>query len=176
MSPKSTAPNKSKKKPQKQRGTASGKPTDPDKAPYVRATKRCVCSNLRKASRAVTQMCDRSLSEAASGIRVTQLSLLIEIYIYEPAELSVLSEEMVIDRTTLMRNVKILRNAGLVQSKDSNGHAKQLCLTPKGLAAVNQAIPAWEKTQNQFVKHIGKGRWDEMLKDLSKVIDATRAQ
>jgi len=43
------------------------------------ATKACVCGNLRKASRSITQFYDKLL--APSGITITQLALLRTISI-----------------------------------------------------------------------------------------------
>ncbi|MEE9276104.1 MAG: MarR family winged helix-turn-helix transcriptional regulator, partial [bacterium] len=64
----------------------------------------CVGLNIRKASRAVTQLYDAALQPA--GLRVTQLSVLAVASRMERATISKLGEVLVMDRTTLTRNLR----------------------------------------------------------------------
>ena len=80
-----------------------------------RAGLGCACFNLRKAARAVTQLYDDALRPA--GILATQLPLLIATGRLERVTISQLAEAMVMDRTTLTRNLRPLERDGLVRTK-----------------------------------------------------------
>ena len=76
----------------------------------------CTCNNLRKAARAVTQYYDDALRP--SGIRATQFSLLSAIKEFGTVSIGALAEESVMDRTTLTRNLKLLK---MVQEQQAKG-------------------------------------------------------
>src|SRR3954465_8869802 len=76
------------------------------------AVLKCTCFNLRKASRAVTQLYDEFLRP--SGLRATPFSLLMLIRGLGPLRITELAEEAVMDRTTLKRNLELLQREGLV--------------------------------------------------------------
>ena len=73
----------------------------------------CVCFNLRKATRYVTQFYDKELR--STGLRVTQLTLLTAIRVMAPTNLKRLSEAVGMDQTTLSRNIGLLQKKGLVE-------------------------------------------------------------
>jgi DNA-binding MarR family transcriptional regulator len=77
------------------------------------AAKLCICYNLRKTSRAITQFYYKMLEP--SGLAITQFSLLIGLSIAEYPTITKMANEMIIDRTTLTRNLNILQNHGLVK-------------------------------------------------------------
>ncbi|MEE8273100.1 MAG: MarR family transcriptional regulator, partial [Alphaproteobacteria bacterium] len=66
----------------------------------------CTCFNLRKAARAVTQLYDAALGP--SGLRATQFSLIAALGVRGAPTISQLAKAMVMDRTTLTRNLKPL--------------------------------------------------------------------
>ena len=59
----------------------------------------CACLNLRKASRAVTQIFDQAL--LASGLRSTQLQVLVTFASSGTTTITQLAEELIMDRTSL---------------------------------------------------------------------------
>ena len=61
----------------------------------------CVCYNTRKAARAITRMYDDMLRP--SGLRATQLTLLMVIDALSEPSITTLAEQLVMDRTTLAR-------------------------------------------------------------------------
>jgi DNA-binding MarR family transcriptional regulator len=63
----------------------------------------CNCLALRQATRHVTQFYDRFL--ASSGLRTTQFSILARLRLAGPLPINVLAKRMVMDRTTLGRNI-----------------------------------------------------------------------
>ena len=63
----------------------------------------CNCLALRQAARQATQLYDRHLAPA--GLRTTQFSVLINLRRLGPMTINRLAAQMVMDRTTLGRNV-----------------------------------------------------------------------
>src|SRR5215470_6852850 len=63
----------------------------------------CACFNFRKASRTVTQLFDQIL--APIGLRSTQLVILVAAQALGPCGLARLARELVMDRSTITRNI-----------------------------------------------------------------------
>src|SRR3954463_12064452 len=74
---------------------------------------QCLATKLRQATRALTQHYDEAIAEA--GIRSTQFTLLVALTQAPRAPLSKLAEVLVMDRTTLTRNLAPLIRDGLVE-------------------------------------------------------------
>ena len=94
----------------------------------------CNCLALRQASRHVTQFYDQFL--APSGLRTTQYSILARLQRKGPMTINALAAELVMDRTTLGRNILPLQRDGLVAvgPGKSDRRARELRLTPAGIA------------------------------------------
>src|SRR5215813_7592579 len=98
----------------------------------------CACFNFRKASRSVTQLFDQVL--APSGLRSTQLVILITSQLLGPSSIARLARELVMDRSTLTRNLKPLLSTGLLQFvRASSSKHKSVELTQQGRAALVNA-------------------------------------
>jgi DNA-binding transcriptional ArsR family regulator len=72
----------------------------------------CVAGNLRRVSRAAAKVYDDALRP--SGLRGTQFNLMTAIILMGPVTISKLAEGLVMDRTTLTRNLGPLQKQGLV--------------------------------------------------------------
>ncbi len=118
----------------------------------------CACFSLRKAARAVTQLYDRTLEP--SGLRVTQFTLVVALSLSEQLTLSQVAKRLVMDRTTLTRNVAPLERDGLVKSeRGPDRRERYLRLTAAGRRALAGALPLWRQAQAQAVKAIGPEAW-----------------
>ena len=125
----------------------------------------CTCFGLRKAARAVTQMYDRALRP--TGLRATQISLLIATDRAGPRGVAELAEMMVMDRTTLTRNLKPLLDRGLLEHVASADRRRRpIAITPAGRAALVQALPHWREAQARMADGLGRSRWWRLLGDL----------
>lgn len=134
--------------------------------------RQCACFNLRKVTRAVTQYFDRYLE--VTGIRATQFTLLVELYSTKGKTLTEIAEKLVMDRTTLTRNLKPLEKAGLIATVQTlDKRSKAYVLTEEGERKVEQCIPLWQKAQDSMVSSIGNETYDEMLAKLNKVLGYT---
>jgi len=123
----------------------------------MRRQPQCVCINLRRLARVTTQLYDEAM--AASGLKITQYSLLCAIARSEPAALSALAHEVDLDRTTLARNLNPLERDGLVAlTAGADRRVTEVTLTAKGRAAIDRARPQWERAQRQVMARIGVDR------------------
>lgn len=137
---------------------------------FLDETAGCACLNLRGAARAVTQLYDEFLKP--SGLKATQFSVLATVAKEGPASMTAISSALVMDRTTLTRNLKPLMDRGLVKEKKSSVDRRQrhISLTRAGKAALSRALPLWNQAQNQVVTGIGLARWQGMLRLLDETI------
>lgn len=129
----------------------------------------CTCFNLRKATRAVTQLFDEALKPC--GLYATQFTLLAAISSRENFAITELSKALVMDRTTLTRNLKPLQKKGwidVLQGEDKR--TKTLSLTRSGKKVLKQAMVRWREVQSQVVKTLGKGDWELLLESLSTAV------
>jgi len=128
----------------------------------------CACFKLRKAARAVTQYYDAALEPC--NLKVTQFSLLVALMLREPVPIGVLAEELVMDRTTLARNVELLVRDGLadvVPGQDKR--TKLLRITENGRGVLVKATPLWEEAQKSIVARLGKQNWTDLSHKLAAI-------
>src|SRR5476651_697228 len=89
------------------------------------------CFNLRKTSRAVTQFYDHYLEPA--GVRATQFTLLVSMATVSAHTLTEMASSLVMDRTTLTRNLKPLEKLGFIETiEPRDKRSKAYALTEKG--------------------------------------------
>lgn len=129
----------------------------------------CACFNLRKTTRAITQMYDEALRP--TGLRVTQFSLLIAITMLESVTIARLAEIEVMDRTTLSRNLKPLEKRGLIRvAPGDDQRTRVVTLTTSAKEVLSKALPLWEKTQAHVIKGLGQERWKSLREDLGQLV------
>ena len=121
-----------------------------------RQLQSCKCFKMRKASRFVTQFYDKKLK--TSGIKITQFTILSFLATGEKKNLNVLSDELMMDRTTLTRGLDILMKEKLIEEvKDEDARKRVVKLTNKGLSTLDVAIPLWleaeEEIMNECKRH-----------------------
>jgi DNA-binding MarR family transcriptional regulator len=125
----------------------------------------CNCLALRQAARRVTQFYDQFL--APSGLRSTQYSILARLQRKGPMTINALAAAMVMDRTTLGRNILPLQRDGLVAvgPGKSDRRSKELRLTPSGTARWRAGSKAWAEAQARFESSFGT-RQARVLRDM----------
>jgi DNA-binding MarR family transcriptional regulator len=138
-----------------------------DKADVV--LQDCACATLRETSRTLTRIYDEALK--LSGLLATQYIVLVAIQNEQPATIGRLAEMMVMDRTTLTRNLKPLEKSGLIVSgrgEDQRMHVVSLSL--KGKTAVEKAFPLWRTVQSHVARTLGPKRLEHLLSDLKEAV------
>jgi len=127
--------------------------------------KNCVCFNLRRVTRVVTQFYDAEMRRY--GIRPTQGSILSSLMARDSWTMAELSDWLGMERTTLVRNLRPLQRDGLVQAVGGGrGNRVELTITSKGRKQVENLAPAWQSAQSAAVKTLGEKRWSAILSDL----------
>lgn len=132
----------------------------------------CLCHNVRKASRQLTQIYDDALHP--SGIRITQFIVLAALHQSGEVPLLPLAKILGMDRTTLSRNVDLLQRDGLVDITSGVNDKRQqlLRLTAKGKKVFSLALPFWEAAQRKAIKRLlpaHPSKFLHQLADLSQI-------
>ena len=118
----------------------------------------CTCLAVRQAARHVTQFYDQHL--AAAGLRTTQFSILVKLKRLGPMTINALADEMVMDRTTLGRNILPLERDGLISIAPgrTDRRSKELRLTDAGPERLQAGHEGWKQAQRQFAAAFGDER------------------
>ena len=129
------------------------------------AGENCVCFNLRRVTRVVTQFFDAEIRRY--GIRPTQGSILASLMAKDSWNMAELSDWLGMERTTLVRNLRPLQRDGFVKvAGGGRGNRVELTITTKGRNQVEKLTPAWKSAQSAVVKTLGEKRWSAILSDL----------
>jgi DNA-binding MarR family transcriptional regulator len=136
-------------------------------------TPECICLAVRQAARHVTQFYDQCL--APSGLRTTQFSLLAKLRRRGPLTITALAAEMVMDRTTLGRNILPLSRDGLIRIEPAplDRRSKQIRVTRRGEQRLDAAVKGWTEAQARFEAAFGRIRTSE-LRALLGAVAATQ--
>ncbi len=146
-----------------------GEKTQRDVDIYAQAAAVCACANFRKVSRTVTQLFDQALQP--SGLRSTQFIILLEIATVPSPTIALLARRLVMDPSTVTRNLRPLEKQGLIKTVSTeNRRGRVLTLTLEGHERVEQVVPLWERTQNLFIKKLGQKRWSILFKHLQATV------
>ncbi len=123
---------------------------------------RCTCGSLRRAARALTQRYDTLM--AASGLRVTQFSLLRTLKREGPLRISELAALQLLDRTALSRNLDPLVARKLVAlSTGRDARTRVATLTAGGERALAAAEPCWAAAQVEVSAALGGERMAALM-------------
>jgi len=139
---------------------------DYEEVPY------CACFNSRKLGRAITGYFDKKVKQA--GINGTQFSLLAAINYMQPVTVNKLAEQLLMDRTTLSRNVNVLEKDGLCESTPGQEDKRQreIKLSREGKQTLEKAYPLWKEAQEHFYSFFDEDEWKENVSQFDKIINA----
>ncbi len=144
-----------------------------DTAMSAEVASSCALLNLRKASRAVTQLYDEALS--SSGLKGTQFSLLAAITFAGGATMTQLADALVMDRTTLTRNLGPLKRAGLIETGRGKDHrTRVVAVTQRGRRILRRAYPLWRAAQATVVQGLGEKAWEELMARLTATLSVSQ--
>ncbi len=115
----------------------------------------CTCLRLRKAARRVTQLYDQALAPA--DLTITQFSLMAHLLPGQGLTMGALAEALVMDPTTLTRNLRPLQARGLVAVAPGTEDRRQrlIRLTDAGRALLADAYPLWRAAQAGLAERLG---------------------
>ena len=128
----------------------------------------CACFNVRKSARVLTQHYDTAMQSI--DLRVTQFTILAVLSSHSGITVTVLAGYLMMDRTTLTRNLRPLEKQGLVNTRPGDDKRTRLIeLSKKGKNRLEKAIPLWEKAQKQVTDYMGSNRFNEFLTELNYI-------
>src|SRR5579863_9216381 len=132
----------------------------------------CNCLAVRQAARHVTQFYDQFLMPF--GLRTTQFSILARLKRVGPMTINTLAKTMVMDRTTLGRNILPLEREGLISvvKGSSDRRSKELRLTEAGAERLRAGVAGWTEAQARFEVAFGGQRTAD-LRALLHAVSAT---
>ena len=114
----------------------------------------CYCINFRRAANTLTKFYDKVL--APINLTASQFSLLNDIKTLKSCNKSELAQYARLDRTTIIRNLNVLREKGLIEDVKDNGYRNILVqLTETGESALMDGNTRWKQAQNQIKSTIG---------------------
>jgi DNA-binding MarR family transcriptional regulator len=129
----------------------------------------CICASLRKASRVVSQAYDEALKP--SGLNNSQFTLLAALSKTGEIPLTRLAEVMVVDRTTLTRNLQPLIRRGLVSDRAGDDQrVRSIAMTGTGKTVYESAVPLWHGVQARIAGGMGADAWPDFLKSLQSTV------
>jgi DNA-binding MarR family transcriptional regulator len=116
------------------------------------------CFAIRQAARYVSQLYDRHMAQV--GLTITQFSILSRIKRAVPMTMKQLADEMVMERTTLVRALQPLHRDGLLLrgNPEANSRGLALRLTESGEAKLVEARLRWRAAQEEFERRFGAQR------------------
>lgn len=128
----------------------------------------CYCIVMRQATNAVTKFYDKKLEPY--GLTISQFSLLEDIAYLGVCSKTELSEYAKLDKSTIARNLKILRDKGLVEDLAANGQrSSEITLTDLGRERLKQCYPLWKEAQAYVNERMGLGSAEEMRNFLEQI-------
>lgn len=133
----------------------------------------CICTLLRKASRAVTRLYDERL--AAHGLTVTQFAILRNLARHGDLQLNHLAERLVMERTSLYRTIAPVERAGWIAIEQIDGRAKVARLTAAGRDVMERAESDWSSAQETLLGGIEGTEWQALQGSLGRLTDMAQA-
>lgn len=136
--------------------------------------RECPTIRVRQASRALTRVYDDALRPV--GVQMSQFSVLIAIAsaTESGATISALASALVMDRTTLTRNLRPLERAGFLRVTRAHGdaRARHVVLTHRGERIIELAYPLWEAALTRVRRALGAQKLRLLNAQLSSVVES----
>jgi len=130
-----------------------------------RASLSCALAATRRTARLITQFYDACLSEA--GIEAAQFALLMALDTAKDKGQAALGQMLGMDKTTLSRNLKVLREKGWVESvAGEDARRRSVSLTAEGRSRLREAKPAWRRAGERFREGMTEREWAAMWASL----------
>jgi DNA-binding MarR family transcriptional regulator len=117
-------------------------------------------------NRIVTSIYDDALRPF--GVTVSQANMLTAIHELGPVKQADLSAYLHIEKSTLSRNLALMKKRGWVRALPGEDERSQtLIVTAKGTKLLEKCVPSWRKAQEEAVEVLG----DEGAATLKAVAD-----
>lgn len=135
-------------------------------------SRRCLSNNINRTARIVTRIFDGESRQR--GYLTTQIQTLYRVAYWEPVSINDLAKKADMDRTTAVRNCRVLEKEGLITIKKGDDRRfRMVRLTEKGWDTVNRSYAVWREQQAAIERKLGKehiGDLVEMLRVTGKML------
>jgi DNA-binding MarR family transcriptional regulator len=122
----------------------------------------CMGGNVRRASRALTQLYEQALRPL--GMRATQFTILQVLGRVGEVTQGRLGEILAMDSTSLTRTLARMLSQGWIAERCGEDRRERwLQLSKLGEAQLTRVLPAWEKVQLRLRRHLGDDQWKELF-------------
>lgn len=135
----------------------------------------CMCSSVRRASRALTQHYEEALRPL--GLRAAQFTILQFLQLAGEVSQGRMGEMLAIDSTTLTRTLALMIQQGWILER--RGHdRRQRCLrlSKSGKAQLDRALVVWETVQSRLRSQLGEQAWKALFELTNQVTELTASQ
>ncbi|MDF2802937.1 MAG: MarR family transcriptional regulator [Anaerocolumna sp.] len=134
---------------------------------------KCTCRNIRMTARVTTQYFDKIFQKA--GIKAAQFALLSDISSHGTISINELADILLMDQTTVTRNIENLRKLNYVHIEPGKDlRKKYVSISRNGQDKLKEAMPLWIAAQEFLVKEIGEQKYEEFLNTLGEIQRLTR--
>jgi len=149
--------------------------TEPDLAQCNLVANTCLNAHLRRTMRAISQLYDAAIRP--SGLRGSQMTILVALALAGSVTINDLANELVMDRTTLSRNLKPLERDGFVLVEPGDDQRQRvITLTETGKQKLAQALPLWQEAQTKVMVGFTAARFDGLLADLETAVALSQVE
>ena len=125
----------------------------------------CYCTNLRRSANTVSDFYDNALKD--TGLTIAQYYLLINLSRLQSANITHWANRVGLDRSTMVRNIKLLESHDLIEKTE--GHGKTFTLSAAGKKSLEAAVPVWNDAQKKMELFLGKEDSEAILRIGSKL-------
>jgi len=136
----------------------------------------CACYNLRRTSRAVTQVFDAYFDEI--GLKTTQFTVLAALSYESEGRPTVthLASALVLEQSSLSRNLAVLERKGLIELEPGEDKRERIVmLTRAGRALLARGYPVWKQAQAAVAGALGPADFEIQLRSLRRLARAALA-
>jgi DNA-binding MarR family transcriptional regulator len=128
-------------------------------------SRRCLSNNINRTARIVTRIFDEQSRKG--GYLTTQIQTLYRVAYWEPVSINDLAKKADMDRTTAVRNCRVLEKEGLITINEGDDRRYRMVrLTEKGWDTVNSSYASWLEQQAAIERKLGKEHLEELVKML----------
>ncbi|HSO30868.1 MAG TPA: MarR family transcriptional regulator [Labilithrix sp.] len=130
----------------------------------------CTFHNLRRASRAVTQVYDAYFDEI--GLKATQFTVLAAL-LYESngrPTVTDLAAALVLEQSSLSRNLAVLERLGYIKLVPGDDRRERIVtMTRLGRAVLQRGYPVWKAAQAAVAEALEAKELDSQIRSLRKL-------
>lgn len=123
----------------------------------------CMCANLRRAARAVTQFYEAEMRP--TKLSSSQFTILQTLSIAGDVTQGQLGDILTMDSTSLTRTLAIMCRHGWIEKRRGTDRREwRLRLSKAGEKQLNATLPSWEKAQSLLRQQLGRSQSSELTR------------